>query len=47
MIDIYCRGVNYWANSHYLPIEYYILGAKFDNWTKTDIYSFIREAVMR
>ena len=42
MIDIYCRGVNYWANSHYLPIEYYILGAKFENWTKTDIYSFIR-----
>ena len=37
MIDVYCRGVNYWANTHYLPIEYYILGAKFENWTKTDI----------
>ena len=42
LFDIYCKGINYWANTHYLPIEYYIIGAKFENWTQVDSYAFFR-----
>lgn len=42
IFEIYCKGLNYWANTHYLPIEYYILRAKFENWTKIDSYSYFR-----
>ena len=32
-IDILSEnGINYWENTHYLPIEYYLLRAKFENW---------------
>ena len=40
--EIYCKGLNYWANTHYLPIEYYILRAKFENWTQIDSYAYFR-----
>ncbi len=30
------------GNTHYLPIEYYLLRAKIDNWTQTDSYAFFR-----
>ena len=42
IFDIYCKGINYWANTHYLPIEYYLLRAKFENWTQVDSYAFFR-----
>jgi penicillin amidase len=42
MLEIYVRGINYWANTHYLPIEYHLLRAKFENWTQVDIYAFAR-----
>ena len=42
VFDIYCKGINYWANTHYLPIEYYLLRAKFENWTQVDSYAFYR-----
>ena len=42
IFDIYCKGINYWANTHYLPIEYYLLRAKFENWTAVDSYAFFR-----
>ena len=42
IMDIYCKGVNYWANIHYLPIEYYLLRAKFENWTQVDSYAYFR-----
>ena len=42
IMDIYCKGVNYWANTHYLPIEYYLLRAKFENWTQVDSYAYFR-----
>ena len=42
IFDIYCKGINYWANTHYLPIEYYLLRSKFENWTMEDSYSFYR-----
>ena len=42
IFEIYCQGINYWANTHYLPIEYYLLGAKFENWTQVDSYAFFR-----
>ena len=42
IFDIYCKGINYWANTHYLPLEYYLLGIKFENWTQVDSYSFFR-----
>jgi len=42
IFDLYCKGINYWANTHYLPIEYYLLRAKFENWTQVDSYAFFR-----
>ena len=42
VFDKYCKGINYWANTHYLPIEYYLLRAKFENWTQVDSYAFYR-----
>ena len=42
IFEIYCKGINYWANTHYLPIEYYLLNAKFENWTQIDSYSYFR-----
>ena len=40
--DIYCKGINYWANTHLLPVEYYLLNAKFENWTQVDSYAYFR-----
>ena len=40
--EIYCKGLNYWANTHFLPIEYYILRSKFENWTQIDSYAYFR-----
>jgi len=40
--DIYCKGINYWANTHFLPVEYYLLNAKFENWTQVDSYAYFR-----
>ena len=42
IFEIYCKGINYWANTHYLPIEYYLLNAKFENWTQLDSYAYFR-----
>ena len=42
IFEIYCKGVNYWANTHYLPIEYYLLRAKFENWTQVDSYAYFK-----
>ena len=42
IFETYCNGINYWANTHYLPIEYYLLNAKFENWTQVDSYAFFR-----
>ena len=32
----YVDGLNYWANTHYLPIEYHLVGMKFKNFTIID-----------
>ena len=42
IFEIYSRGINYWANTHYLPIEYYLLRAKFENWTQVDSYAYFK-----
>ena len=42
IFEIYCKGINYWANTHYLPVEYYLLNAKFENWTQIDSYAYFR-----
>jgi hypothetical protein len=43
-IQKYVEGINYYANNFYLPVEYYLLNIKFENWTLSDsisTYKFI------
>lgn len=42
MMQNYCNGINYWANTNSLPIEYYLLNVKFENWTLIDSFAFMR-----
>ncbi len=38
----YIEGINFWANTHTLPLEYWILWMKYENWTIIDSYSIFR-----
>lgn len=42
VMKMYCDGINYWANKHYLPIEYYLINEKWENWTYSDSMAFFR-----
>lgn len=38
----YEAGINYYANTHFLPPEYYLLNINFRNWTMTDSLAYYR-----
>ena len=40
-LEAYISGINYFANNFKLPIEYYITGAKFNNFTVHDVLTTI------
>ena len=42
LLSMYIEGINYWANSHKLPIEYYLLNFNFENWTIIDSFVVFR-----
>ena len=42
LMSVYAEGINYWAHTHKLPIEYYLLNFKFENWTVIDSFVIFR-----
>ena len=42
LMSVYAEGINYWANTHKLPVEYYLLNFKFENWTVIDSFVIFR-----
>lgn len=42
MLEKYIEGINWWASTHYLPIEFYMLGIRFKEWTLLDSFTHFR-----
>ena len=42
LLTRYIQGVNYWATTHTLPIEFWVLNIKFKEWTIVDSFAIFR-----
>jgi len=47
-LDAYAKGVNtYLSQDHFLPVEYYLLGAKFEPWNPVDSLVWLKTMAWR